>query len=223
MQGGRILEQGTHEKLMRHGSGAYVQLVHHRLQEPEQAAPTADNDIMPMPEPEGGPSSIAEWGMRRSMAMHMDMAAGRKSMAARKSMAPGRKSVAPERRAAAPGRQSPARRSIFPGALAELPPVHRACKLLNLMRASYKISSNDAVHHLNLEHMCVCSCCCFTSPVLNGKLRGIRETSKSREWCSGGSDVEGGRRLDARSSVLGGAEVAARTLGRMRASAFGAY
>ena len=35
--------------------------------------------------------------------------------------------------------------------------------------------------------------------------------------------MEGARRMDARSSVLGGAEVAARALGRMRASVFGAY
>ncbi len=41
---------------------------------------------------------------------------------------------------------------------------------------------------------------------------------------AGGQDVEGGvRRTDARSSVLSGAEIAARTLGRMRASVFGAY
>lgn len=39
----------------------------------------------------------------------------------------------------------------------------------------------------------------------------------------GAADVEGGRRMDARSSVLGGAEVAALALGRMRASVFGAY
>ena len=36
--------------------------------------------------------------------------------------------------------------------------------------------------------------------------------------------MEGGvRRMDARSSVLNGAEIAVRTLGRMRASVFGAY
>ena len=47
--------------------------------------------------------------------------------------------------------------------------------------------------------------------------------SEIEKCCSGGADVEGVRRMDARSSVLGGAEVAARTLGRMRASVFGAY
>ena len=124
-QGGRILEQGTHDELMRHRSGAYAQLVHHRLQEPEQAPAAADDDIVLAPEPEGGMSAVAESGTRRSMAMRMSMAAGRKSMAAgrksmapRKTMAPGRKSAAPGRKAAAPGRQSTARKSVFPGALA---------------------------------------------------------------------------------------------------------
>ena len=40
----------------------------------------------------------------------------------------------------------------------------------------------------------------------------------------GGQDVEVSVRMtDARSSVLSGAEITARTLGRMRASVFGAY
>ena len=128
MQGGRILEQGTHDELMRHRSGAYSQLVHHRLQEPEQAPAAADDDIVLAPEPEGGVSAVAESGTRWSIAMRMSMAAGRKSMAARKSMAPrktmapGRQSAAPGRKAAAPGWQSTARKSVFPGALAELFP-----------------------------------------------------------------------------------------------------
>ena len=120
MQGARILEQGTHNELMRHRSGAYAQLVHHRLQEPEQALPAArDDDIVLMPEPEGGASPMAESGMRRSIAMRMSMAAGRKSIAARKSMAPGRKSVAPGLKSAGPGRQSTARKSVFRGILAD--------------------------------------------------------------------------------------------------------
>ena len=118
LQGGRILEQGTHDELMRHRSGAYAQLVHHRLQEPEQAPAAADDDIVLAPEPEGGISAVAESGTRRSMAMRLSMAAGRKSMEPRKTMAPGRKSAAPGRKAAAPGRQSTARKSVFPGALA---------------------------------------------------------------------------------------------------------
>ena len=118
MQGGRVLEQGTHEELMMHRNGAYTQLVHHRQQQAEEAPAAADDDIVLAPESEEE-AFAGKAAARRSMAVRSSMAAGRHSMApGRKSMAPGRKSMAPGRKDASPGRQSivPAgRKSVFPG------------------------------------------------------------------------------------------------------------
>ena len=119
MQGGRVLEQGTHDELMAHSNGAYTQLVHHRQQEPEEApAAAADDDILLAPEPDEE-TYAGKAAARRSMAIRSSMVAGRKSMApGRKSMAPGRKDMSAARKRMAPGRQSVApagRKSVFPG------------------------------------------------------------------------------------------------------------
>ena len=111
MQGGRVLEQGTHEELMTHRNGAYAQLVHHRKQQPEEAPAAADDDIIILtPGPEED-TLAGKAAARRSMAVRSSMIAGRKSMA------PGRKSMAPGRKDASPGRKSmaPSRQSVFPG------------------------------------------------------------------------------------------------------------
>ncbi len=132
MQGGRVLEQGTHDELMMHRNGAYTQLVHHRQQEPEEApAVAADDDIVLAPEPDED-TFAGKAAARRSMAIRSSMVAGRKSMApGRKSLAPGRKSMAPGRKDIGTMRKSmaPGRQSVFPGGLSArvLPALEHAC------------------------------------------------------------------------------------------------
>lgn len=78
MQGGQVLEQGTHDELMQRHNGAYAQLVNHRQREPEKAPVTADNDIVLAPEPDEETFAVKA-AARRSMAMRMSMAPGRES------------------------------------------------------------------------------------------------------------------------------------------------
>ena len=152
LQGGRVLEQGTHDELMAHRNGPYTQLVNHRQQAPEEApAAAADDDIVLAPEPDED-TFAGKAAARRSMAIRSSMVAGRKSMApGRKSMAPGRKSMAPGRKdvgagrkSMAPGRQSIApagRKSVFPGRFLlttqhALRAVKHACLLLFSLKCS---------------------------------------------------------------------------------------
>lgn len=76
MQGGQVLEQGTHDELMQRHNGAYAQLVNHRQREPEKAPVTADDDIVLAPEPDEE-TFAGKAAARRSMAMRMSMAPGR--------------------------------------------------------------------------------------------------------------------------------------------------
>lgn len=87
VQSGRILEQGSHEDLMRVPNGAYALLARARQQEPEPQPPAADDTI------EAAAAAAAAAAQkpaapRKSMAPRKS-AAARKSTAARMSVAPG--------------------------------------------------------------------------------------------------------------------------------------
>jgi hypothetical protein len=109
-QAGRIIEQGSHEELMRNPTGAYAQLVHVREHEPVKAA-----------EDEAGAAKGVAKGPRKSMYTGKAATGARKSVmagGARKSMAGGaRKSVAGGARksVAAEGALSGARKSVAGG------------------------------------------------------------------------------------------------------------
>ncbi len=96
MQSGRILEQGTHDELMRVADGAYALLVRVRQQEPS-------------------PPKAADDSLEAAAAAEPKAAVPRKSMAARKSVAE-RKSIAARKSVAPGGRAGGVRASVFGGA-----------------------------------------------------------------------------------------------------------
>ncbi|CAL8467005.1 g6541 [Coccomyxa elongata] len=83
VQTGRILEQGSHEELMRAPDGAYALLVRARQQEPPPPPADTGDGL------EGPAAMKAPMVPRKTMAARKSVAAARKSTAVRKSMAPG--------------------------------------------------------------------------------------------------------------------------------------